>query len=175
MPGTYTKLIYHIIFSTKNREPLVTPGLRENLYPYIGGILRGQDGTLEAIGGMPDHIHLVVRIKPDISVSGMVRLVKANSSKWEGEKVSGTVLRLLRPAPRLHGRFQTQSGYSPVNPGLSTKSTLVDMPRTGRAPMGMPPVRVRKRERQPADKLRQRSILLRPYHQVPMVRHDAVG
>jgi hypothetical protein len=37
------------------------------------------------------------------------------------EKLSGTVLRLLRPAPRLHGRFQTQSGYSPVNPGLSTK------------------------------------------------------
>jgi hypothetical protein len=62
MAGTHTKLIYHIIFSTKDRQPLIAPRLREKLYPYIGGIVRAQDGVLPAIGGMPNHIHLVVRI-----------------------------------------------------------------------------------------------------------------
>jgi REP element-mobilizing transposase RayT len=99
MAGTYTKLIYHIIFSTKDREPLIAPTLRDKLYPYIGGIIRGQAGALDAVGGMPDHIHLVVRINPDISVSEIVRLIKANSSKWVNEQ------------PGRPGRFGWQSGY----------------------------------------------------------------
>jgi REP element-mobilizing transposase RayT len=117
MAGTYAKLIYHTIFSTKNRDPLDTPGLRENLYPYIGGILRGQEGALEAIGGMTDHIHLAVRIKPDISLSEIVRLIKANSSKWINEQ------------PNSAGRFELamqapafQAGFRPVLQGLVAAS-----------------------------------------------------
>jgi REP element-mobilizing transposase RayT len=62
-------LIYHIIFGTKRREPLITLRLREKSYPYIGGTVRGREGSLIAIGGMPDHLHLVIRVKPDVSVS----------------------------------------------------------------------------------------------------------
>ncbi len=80
MAGTYTKLIYHLIFSTKHREPLIAPRLRAELHPYIGGILRDQDGHLLEVGGTPDQLHLLIRIKADISVSEIVRLVKANSS-----------------------------------------------------------------------------------------------
>ncbi len=107
MAGTYTKLIYHIIFSTKDREPLITPGLRDNLYSYIGGIIRAQEGMLHAIGGTPDHVHLVVRIKPDVSVSEIVRLVKANSSKWVNEQADRA------------GRFGWQSGYGAFSVSFS--------------------------------------------------------
>jgi putative transposase len=86
MAGTYSQPIYHLIFSTKRREPLITPRLRQELYSYVGGILRGWEGILLEIGGMPDHLHLVIRIKPDVSVSEIVRLVKANSSKWVNER-----------------------------------------------------------------------------------------
>jgi putative transposase len=86
MPGTYSKLIYHIIFSTKHREPLITPALRKELFPYVAGTVQGQDGVLIEIGGMPDHVHLVVQIKPDIAPAEIVRLIKANSSKWANER-----------------------------------------------------------------------------------------
>jgi len=114
MAGTYTKLLYHIIFSTKDREPLITPHLRENLYPYIGGIIRGQEGVLQAIGGMPDHIHLVVGVKPDLSVSELVRLVKANSSKWINEQASHA------------GRFGWQSGYGAFSVSLSQLAAVCE-------------------------------------------------
>jgi putative transposase len=99
MANTYTKLLYHVIFSTKRREPLITDDLRNDLYSYIGGILRGQSGTLLEIGGIADHVHLVIRIRPDVSVSDIVRLVKSNSSKWANER------------PDARGRFAWQEGY----------------------------------------------------------------
>jgi REP element-mobilizing transposase RayT len=67
------KLLYYIVFSTKHHEPMTTPALREELYPYIAGIVRGQDGLLLEIGGMADHLHIVVQFGPDVSVSAIVR------------------------------------------------------------------------------------------------------
>jgi putative transposase len=99
MPSTYSNLNYHIIFGTKHREPLITPALQAELYPYMAGIVRGQHGLALEIGGMPDHVHLVIRIGPDLSVSEIVRLVKANSSKWVNERFAGA------------GRFAWQRGY----------------------------------------------------------------
>jgi REP element-mobilizing transposase RayT len=99
--NTYTKLLYHIIFSTKRREPLITKDLRDDLYSYIGGILRGQLGSLLEIGGIADHVHLLIRIRPNVAVSDIVRLVKANSSKWVNE----------RPDAKGRGRFAWQEGY----------------------------------------------------------------
>jgi len=107
MAGTYTELIYHLIFSTKHREPLISPRLQEELYAYIGGILRDQGGHLLEVGGMPDHLHLLIRIKPDISVSEIVRLVKANASKWANER------------PDQMERFAWQRGYGAFTVSLS--------------------------------------------------------
>jgi len=98
MPSTYSNLLYHIVFSTKNREPLISPALRGELYPYIAGIVRAQDGLSLEIGGMPDHLHLVIRMNPNVSVWEIVRLVKANSSKWVNEQQTGA------------GRFAWQRG-----------------------------------------------------------------
>lgn len=86
MPSSFTNLLYHVIFSTKERRPLITAALRGELYPYIGGIVRNERGVLLEIGGMPDHVHLVCRFRADASVAEMVRLIKSNSSKWANER-----------------------------------------------------------------------------------------
>ena len=86
MSGTYTNLLYHIVFSTKQRIPLITDSIREELYRYIGGIIRGEGGILLEIGGTADHVHLLAKLKPAAAVSDILRLVKANSSKWANER-----------------------------------------------------------------------------------------
>ena len=82
MPSTYTNLLYHIVFSTKDRIPLITKDFQEELYCYIGGIIRAECGTLLKIGGTSDHIHILAKFKSAISVSEMLAKIKANSSKW---------------------------------------------------------------------------------------------
>ena len=82
MPQSYASLHYHLVFSTKGREPLVDRALQPRLYEYIGGILRNGNGVLLAASGMPDHVHLLAGLHREMSVAEGVRLVKANSSKW---------------------------------------------------------------------------------------------
>jgi REP element-mobilizing transposase RayT len=86
MPSTLTNLLYHIVFSTKDRQPLIAAARRDELYRYIGGIIRNEKGILLEIGGMPDHVHLLLKIPADLALSTMVRLIKSNSSKWMNEK-----------------------------------------------------------------------------------------
>ena len=86
MAGTYSNLLYHIIFSTRERAPLITDRIREPLYRYVGGILREKGGILLEIGGVEDHVHLLARLKPSLPVSKAVRLVKSSSSKWLNEE-----------------------------------------------------------------------------------------
>ncbi|HUU11946.1 MAG TPA: IS200/IS605 family transposase [Phycisphaerae bacterium] len=100
MPGTYSQILLHIVFSTKNREPWIKSEIAERLYPYMGGIVRAEKGVLYDIGGVEDHVHLYLRWRTDESVSNLMRTVKARSSKW----VHGTF-------PAL-GPFAWQEGYS---------------------------------------------------------------
>jgi REP element-mobilizing transposase RayT len=82
MPGTYSQILLHIIFSTKHREPWITPEIAERLYAYIGGIVRAEKGVLYDIGGVEDHVHMYLRWRTDTSISDLMRTVKARSSKW---------------------------------------------------------------------------------------------
>lgn len=107
MPSTLTNLLYHIVFSTKNREPTITAPIRANLYKYIGGIIRGEGGVLLEIGGMPDHVHLVVRLKAEPSVATMIKIIKSKSSKW------------LNANPKRPGRFEWQRGYAAFTVSVS--------------------------------------------------------
>lgn len=100
MPDTYTKVRYHLVFSTKNRAPLITEEVREDLYAYLGGILRGNGGILLVAGGMPDHVHLLAGWTASTSLAKMMQLLKANSSKWMNERPGLT-----------QGRFAWQTGY----------------------------------------------------------------
>jgi REP element-mobilizing transposase RayT len=85
VPSTYTNLLYHIISSTKNRIPLISEDWGEELYRYIGGIIRGEGGIQIEIGGDNDHVHIVAKLKPTHSVSEMLAKIKANSSKWAND------------------------------------------------------------------------------------------
>ncbi len=86
MAHTYARLLYHIVFSSKNREPWIDPAWRPDLHAYIGGILRNRKGDLLAAGGVPDHIHLLVRLATDRSVAEVIRDIKAVSSTWLHEQ-----------------------------------------------------------------------------------------
>ena len=82
MPRSYTNLIYHIVFATKGRRPLITPEKEARLYEYIGGIIRGLGGICLCINGISDHVHVLAKLRPDRSLSDVLRDLKANSSGW---------------------------------------------------------------------------------------------
>jgi putative transposase len=112
MAATLTNLLFHIIFSTKDREPLIRDSFRDELEKYIAGIVRNEGGVLIGIGGMPDHVHLITKFKPDRSVAEMVRLIKANSSKWVNEEHGDP------------GRFAWQLGYGAFSVSQSQLEAL---------------------------------------------------
>jgi putative transposase len=97
--STFTKLTYHVVFSTKYRHPLICDIFCKRLYDYIGGIIRGQNGCLIEIGGIEDHVHLLANFSPAKSVSDTIREIKANASKWSNELSDVT------------SRFEWQKGY----------------------------------------------------------------
>jgi putative transposase len=109
MPSAYTQNFYHAVFSTKHRAMLITPDLAARLYPFVGGILRDLRCTLLAVNGMPDHVHLLVRYRADLSHSEMLQQIKGRSSKWINETW-----------PQ-HGHFSWQEGYG----GFTVSKSLV--------------------------------------------------
>jgi len=82
MPTTYSNLHYHIVFSTKRRLPTIGPELRDRLYPYIGGIVRGRRGVPIEIGGTTDHVHLLVGGRTDETLAELLREIKSETSRW---------------------------------------------------------------------------------------------
>ena len=82
MPGTYSQILLHVVFSTKARAAFIMPELQKRLYEYIGGIIHAEKGTLYTIGGMPDHLHLLLRWRTDATLADLMRTVKARSSRW---------------------------------------------------------------------------------------------
>jgi REP element-mobilizing transposase RayT len=82
MAGTYTQLFYHLVFSTKNRQPFINEPIERDLHKYIAGVFRNLDANSIEINGMPDHIHILALLPPKIAVSDALRDVKANSSRW---------------------------------------------------------------------------------------------
>ena len=100
MPNTYTKIYIHIVFSIKGRETLISNSWAIELYKYITGIITNKSQKLIAINGMHDHIHILVGIKPDISISDLVRDIKSNSTNFINNKK-------LVP-----GKFSWQEGFA---------------------------------------------------------------
>ena len=90
----------HIVYSTRQRTPWITPEIAPRLYPFIGGIVRSEKGVPYDIGGVADHVHLYLRWRTDAAVSDLLREIKSRSSRWVHEMF-----------PQL-GAFQWQEGYS---------------------------------------------------------------
>lgn len=80
--STYTRILYHIIFSTKNREQTLAKEGREELYKYVWGFIRNKNCKLYRINGMEDHLHLFIDLRPDITLSEFIRDLKTSSSTW---------------------------------------------------------------------------------------------
>jgi len=85
MPHSYTSIMVHVVFSTKDRTPQLDTALEERLYPYLGGILRELGGKLFTVNGVEDHIHLLAAIKATMSIAEIVGKIKGSSSKWVHE------------------------------------------------------------------------------------------
>ncbi len=87
MPSTHLALHYHVIFSTKDREPVIAAPWRERLHAYLGGVVRNVEGIPETIGGVHDHVHLLIGLRATHCLADVVRDVKAVSSRWVHEEI----------------------------------------------------------------------------------------
>ena len=82
MPQSFVLQLSHIVFSTKQRYPLISTDWEEALYKYIGGITRSLDSRLLEIGGTSDHLHLLASLNKSLGIAEFVRKIKCGSSKW---------------------------------------------------------------------------------------------
>ncbi|MBI1826185.1 MAG: IS200/IS605 family transposase [Planctomycetes bacterium] len=114
MPSAWTQNFYHALFSTKRRSQLITPEIETRLYPFIGGIARDLRCHLEAINGMPDHVHVLVRYRVDLSHSDLLQQIKGRSSKWINETFSQV------------GHFGWQEGYGGFTVSKSAASRFIE-------------------------------------------------
>ena len=99
MGHSYTNLLYHVVFSTKDRQPWLDTEINTRLYEYLGGAIRSEGGSSLGINGCADHVHLLARLRQDKPLSEVLRGIKANSSGW---------IHRTFPASR---SFAWQSGY----------------------------------------------------------------
>ena len=112
MPGTYSQILLHVVFSTKQRSSYITPEIQGRLYDYLGGIIRAEKGTVYAIGGMPDHLHILLRWRTDGAISDLMRTLKARSSRWVHETFPNS------------GGFAWQEGYAVFSVSKSAEANV---------------------------------------------------
>ena len=86
MSHTHTNLLIHIVFSTQGFLPLITNEIKAELFAYMGGLVKELNGKPIIINGMADHVHLLVLLPPNVSISDSMRFIKANSSRWVKER-----------------------------------------------------------------------------------------
>lgn len=111
MPHTYTNLLTHVVFSTKERLPSISNEIKTELFAYIGGLVKELKGKPVIINGMSDHVHLLVSLPPTVDVSTAMRFIKANSSKWVSQKFN-------KP-------FEWQKGYGAFSVSRSNVDAVV--------------------------------------------------
>ncbi|MFC3809254.1 IS200/IS605 family transposase [Lacihabitans lacunae] len=99
MANTYTQLYTHIIFAVKGRSSLISPIWEAELYKYITGTISNKNQKMMIINGMPDHVHILVGLKPDCNLSDLIRDVKVASTKWIHEN------------KHVVGKFEWQTGF----------------------------------------------------------------
>ena len=99
MSSTYLSLHYHIIFSTKDRTPLILPAWRNRLHEYLGGTVNSLDGVAQSVGGIDDHVHILAGLKATHCLSDFMRDLKKRTSLWVHDTIG-------------ESRFNWQEGYA---------------------------------------------------------------
>ena len=113
MANTYSQLYVQIVFAVKGRQNLISKKWKDEIYKYITGIITNQKQKLIAINGMPDHIHILVGIKPNVSISDLVRDIKTSSSKFINEQ------------KWINGKFEWQTGFGAFSYGHSQLTPVI--------------------------------------------------
>ena len=114
MANTYTQIYIHVVFAVEGRQNLIRKEHKEELHKYTTGIVTKKKQKLIAINAMPDHVHILVGLKPDKSVSDLVRDVKANSSSFITEK------------KWVKGKFRWQEGFGAFSYSHSQLTTIIN-------------------------------------------------
>ena len=114
MANTYSQIHIHVVFAVQNRESLIGNLWKNELYRYISGIIQNHQHKVIAINGMPDHLHILIGLRPIQSISELMQKVKGDSSKWINQK--GFVL----------GKFSWQEGYGAFSYGKSQINDVID-------------------------------------------------
>ncbi|HXP45629.1 MAG TPA: IS200/IS605 family transposase [Terriglobales bacterium] len=109
MAHSYVCVYVHIVFSTKNRQPLIPEQKGRVLWRYLAGIAKNHGLKAVAVGGMPDHVHILLSLSPEMGVAKAVNLLKSNSSKRMREE---------------HPRFGWQEGYSAFSVSASALNSV---------------------------------------------------
>ena len=86
MPHTYSNLVFHVVFSTKERIKFLTADRRSELFAYIVALVKEKGGQVIVINGVEDHVHILLALPPNLLLSELMRFVKANSSRWFKER-----------------------------------------------------------------------------------------
>ena len=112
MANTYTSLMYHFVWSTKNREPLLSNDIRPRVWSYLAGVAKQHRMFVRDIGGMADHVHVFLDVPKTMTVVDAAKTLKGVSSTWINEQHV------------VAGRFQWQDGYGAFTVGPEEKETL---------------------------------------------------
>jgi putative transposase len=112
MSHTYTNLLSHVVFSTKDRQPLIDAELKPRLLGYMNGIANENGGSVLSLNAMPDHLHLLWELPATISMSESLRVLKTNSSRWVRETFGS------------RKQFAWQTGYGAFSVSRSNVSAV---------------------------------------------------
>lgn len=112
MANTYSQLYIHLVFAVKGRENVINKSFKNELYKYICGIVTNKKQKVFSINGVADHIHILVSIGPDYSISDLVKDIKVNSTKWINERKF------------VVGKFQWQEGFGAFSVSQSQVSKV---------------------------------------------------
>jgi putative transposase len=113
MANTFSQVYIQTVFAVSNLESLIKPAFKEDLYKYITGIIRNQGQKLISINGMPDHIHILIGLRPAMALADLVREIKSDSTNY------------INDNKLVHGRFNWQEGYGAFSYGHSQLDTII--------------------------------------------------
>jgi REP-associated tyrosine transposase len=113
MANTFSQIYIQTVFAVENRQSLITPDFKEDLYKYMTGIVKNQGQKLIAINGMPDHVHILIGLKPAMALADLVREIKADSTNY------------INDQKFVRGHFNWQEGYGAFSYGHSQLDTII--------------------------------------------------
>jgi len=113
MTQTFSDVLLHIVFSTKNRQPFIHSGIENRLHQYIVAVCKDLDSPIIQIGGMPDHLHILLSLSRQITIGDLLSKIKSNSSRW------------VKTIDINSKSFQWQKGYGVFALGASSRETAI--------------------------------------------------